>query len=63
MVASPEEATQIYGFEESSKSEQLFIQHIETGLSLEDGKYFREFERIYLNMKGDSSTLTADNLT
>lgn len=63
MEALPEQTTQIYGFEESSDdSELLFIEHIETGLSLEDGKYFGEFERIHHNMKGDSSTLTAANL-
>ena len=62
METSLEQSTQIYGFEESSESEQQFIQHIETGLSLEDGKYFGEFERIHNNLKGDSSTLTAENL-
>lgn len=60
--ALPEMATEVYGFEESSEFERLFIQYIEGGLSEKDGKYFGEFERIYLNMKGDSSTLTSDNL-
>jgi len=62
MEASPERAIQIYGFEDSSESEQRFIQSIEKGLRLEAGKYFGEYERIHHNMKGDSSTLTADNL-
>ncbi len=60
--ALPEMATEVYGFEESSEFERLFILYIEGGLSEKDGKYFGEFERIYLNMKGDSSTLTTDNL-
>ena len=64
--SSPELATDIYGFDEfladPSKSEEKFIEDIEMGLSVEGGKYFGEFERIYSYLKGESSTLTADTV-
>ncbi|EPD50548.1 hypothetical protein HMPREF1210_02517 [Paenisporosarcina sp. HGH0030] len=67
--ASPELATEIYGFDEMpedpenpSLSEQMFLGDVEMGVSLEDGKYHGEFERIYKQLKGDSSTLNAKNI-
>jgi hypothetical protein len=63
---SPELATEVYGFDEiienPSMSEQRFIDGIEVGLSIEDGKYFGEFERIHNNLKGESSSLTEDKI-
>jgi hypothetical protein len=63
---SPELATEVYGFgeiiENPSMSEQRFINNIEVGLSIEDGKYFGEFERIHNNLKGESTSLTEDKI-
>ncbi|WP_087973527.1 anti sigma factor C-terminal domain-containing protein [Oceanobacillus rekensis] len=67
--AFPELATQVYGFEHltntpdnPSQSEEEFIEDIKTGFSIEDGKYFGEFQRIYNYIKGESSTLSADSV-
>lgn len=67
--AFPELATQIYGFNEMpedpenpSLSEQKFLRDIEMGVSLEDGKYHGEFERIYKQLKGNSTNPTAENV-
>lgn len=66
--ASPELASNVYGFEgmpsdsNPSISEERFINDIETGLSIKEGEYFGEFERIYSYLKGESSTLSTDNL-
>lgn len=64
--AFPELSTQVYGFEHltnnPSKSEKEFTEAVKTGFSIEDGKYFGEFQRIYNYIKGGSSTVSADNV-
>lgn len=64
--ASPELATRVYGFEEianaPSTSEERFINVIETGISIDGGKYYGEFDRIYNYLKGESSTLSTDKV-
>lgn len=69
MEAFPELATEIYGFDEMLEdpenpllSEQMFFSNIEMGVSLEKGKYHGEFERIYKQLKGNSSNLSTENI-
>ena len=69
MEVLPELATGIYGFDEMLEdpenpllSEQMFIGDIEMGVSLEEGKYHGEFERIYKQLKGNSSNLSIENI-
>jgi hypothetical protein len=61
-----EKAMDIYGFNEfkddPSISIDRFIEDIETGLSYKRGKYADEFVRIYNQLKGETSTLSADNI-
>ena len=40
----------------------MFIDYIETGLSIEGGKYYGEFERIFNNLKGGSPIPTIENI-
>ncbi|WP_085994303.1 anti sigma factor C-terminal domain-containing protein [Oceanobacillus senegalensis] len=64
--AFPELASQVYGFNHlphnPSQSEEVFIEDIKTGFSIEGGKYFGEFQRIYNYIKGKTSTLSADHV-
>ncbi|MDX1805868.1 MAG: anti sigma factor C-terminal domain-containing protein [Paenisporosarcina sp.] len=69
MKVLPELSTGIYGFDEMPEdpkkpllSEQRFIGNIEMGVSLEEGKYHGEFERIYKQLKGNSSNLSTENI-
>ncbi|MDE5413287.1 anti-sigma factor [Alkalihalobacillus sp. MEB203] len=59
--AFPELADRIYGFSErpdgQSKGEEWFVQAIEQGIQVNDGKYYREFERIYQYLRGDSQSI------
>ncbi|KXH87522.1 anti sigma factor C-terminal domain-containing protein [Sporosarcina sp. HYO08] len=62
----PELATQIYGFAanpvHSSMSEEDFIENVQRGLTYKNGKYFREFNRISNNLKGDSAEIVGENI-
>ncbi|RKD69596.1 sigma factor regulator [Sinobaca qinghaiensis] len=58
---APELATQIYGFDASMEAEG-FIDTIETGLSIENGKYVGEYERIHNNLTEEDSRLTEENV-
>lgn len=65
----PELANQVYGMEEfqlgeelaeeQSKSEEAFVERIQQGLSIENGKYYGEYKRIHDVLKRDSERLAA----
>lgn len=70
-VNSPELSDQVYGIEEFSfdedifteeeqpTSEEGFVERIQDGITLENGKYYSEYKRIHDLLKGDNERLTA----
>jgi Sigma factor regulator C-terminal/Sigma factor regulator N-terminal len=64
--AFPELADHIYGFDhykgDPSESEKLFVNDIESGIEVKDGKYYSEFKRIHQYIKGDSQKIKPENV-
>lgn len=73
-VNSPELSDQVYGIEEFSfdedifteeeqpTSEEGFVDRIQDGMTLENGKYYSEYKRIHDLLKGDDERLTTDDV-
>ncbi|WP_066175234.1 anti sigma factor C-terminal domain-containing protein [Bacillus marinisedimentorum] len=66
LPATPELGSELYGFdhfsENPAKSEEIFIETIEEGLSRKDGKYHSEFERIHRHLTNNSTVLSSENV-
>ncbi|WP_026562541.1 anti sigma factor C-terminal domain-containing protein [Bacillus sp. J37] len=65
----PEISTYIYGFDhiftnedESEKNEERFIESIKAGLNNEGGKYYEEYDRIYMYLKGEHSNISPQDI-